>query len=72
MSIQIIRGENGHDVYHFVTPSGVVGIVATCVPDEALTLLMRKLKRKLRDGERRRAREALAGAADAPDPSPQG
>ena len=68
MSIQIIRGENGHDVYHFVTPSGVVGIVATCVPDEALTLLMRKL----RDGERRRAREALAEAADAPATPPQG
>ncbi len=61
MSIEILHGENGHDVYRVVTPSGVVGFIATEIPDEVLALFMRKLKRKIRDGERRDARRVLAG-----------
>jgi hypothetical protein len=61
MSIQILRGHHGHDVYRVVTPSGVVGFIATEIPDEVLALFMRKLRRKIRDGERRRARQVLAG-----------
>ncbi len=62
MSVQILRGHNGHDVYRVVTPSGVVGFIATEIPDEVLALFMRKLKRKIRDGERREARRVLAGS----------
>jgi hypothetical protein len=62
MSIKILRGDNGHDVYRVVTPSGVVGFIATEIPDEVLALFMRKLKRKIRDGERREARRVLAGS----------
>lgn len=62
MSIQILRGHNGHDVYRVVTPSGVVGFIATEIPDEVLALFMHKLKRKIRDGQRREARRVLAGS----------
>lgn len=62
MSIQILRGHDGHDVYRVVTPSGVVGFIATEIPDEVLALCMRKLKRKIRDGERREARRVLAAS----------
>lgn len=62
MSIQILRGHNGHDVYRVVTPSGVVGFIATEIPDEVLALFVRKLKRKIRDGERREARRVLTGS----------
>lgn len=62
MSIQLLHGENGHDVYRVVTPSGVVGFIATEIPDEVLTLFMRKLKRKMRDRERREAKRVLAGS----------
>jgi hypothetical protein len=62
MSMQILRGHNGRDVYRVVTPSGVVGIVATSIPDAVLALFMRKLKRKLLGGERREARRVLAGS----------
>jgi hypothetical protein len=62
MSIQILHGHNGRDVYRVVTPSGVVGFIATEIPDEVLALFMRKLKRKIRDGERREARRVLAGS----------
>jgi hypothetical protein len=62
MSIQILRGHNGHDVYRVVTPSGVVGFIATEIPDEVLALFMRKLKRKICDEERREARRVLAGS----------
>jgi hypothetical protein len=62
MSIQILRRHNGHDVYRVVTPSGVVGFIATEIPDEVLAVFMRKLKRKIRDGESREARRVLAGS----------
>jgi hypothetical protein len=62
MTIQILRGHNVHDVYRVVTPSGVVGIVATSIPDEVLALFMRKLERKICDGERREAHRVLAGS----------
>jgi hypothetical protein len=62
MSIKILPGDNGDDVYRVVTPSGVVGFIATEIPDEVLALFMRKLKRKIRDGERREARRVLAGS----------
>jgi hypothetical protein len=61
MSMQILRGHNGHDVYRVVTPSGVVGIVATSIPYEVLALFMRKLKRKILGGERREAHGVLSG-----------
>ena len=61
MSIQILRGEDGREVYKVVTPSGVVGFIATEIPPEVLELFAKKLSRKIRAGERRRAREILAG-----------
>ena len=61
MSIQILRGDDGREVYKVVTPSGVVGFIATEIPAEVLELFAKKLSRKIRAGERRRAREILAG-----------
>lgn len=61
MSIQILRGDDGREVYKVVTPSGVVGFIASEVPVEVLELFAKKLSRKIRAGERRRAREILAG-----------
>lgn len=39
---------NGKTVTKFVTPSGVVAVIASQVSDELLTALRRKLERKLR------------------------
>jgi hypothetical protein len=47
MSIQILRGHNGHGVYRLVTPSGVVGFIATEIPDEVLAMFMRKRRPRL-------------------------
>jgi len=65
MSIRILRGQDGRGVYRVETPSGVVGYIATEIPNEAVIKLVRKLTRQIRDGERRRARECLAAEADA-------
>ncbi len=35
------------EVAKFVTPSGVTGFVATCIPESALDKLIKKLERKL-------------------------
>jgi hypothetical protein len=38
----------------------VTAYVATCIPDQALRSFVRKLTRKIREGERRRAQRILA------------
>lgn len=50
------------EVVMFTTPSGVHAIVATCIPDEALAMLVRKLKRKMRRRELQKARAVLQTA----------
>lgn len=45
--MQTLR-RNGKTVTKFVTPSGVVAVVASQVSDELLIALRRKLERKLR------------------------
>lgn len=62
MSIQILHGHSGHDVYCVVAPSGVVGFIATSVPDDVLVPFMRMLRRKIGECERRGARRVLAGS----------
>jgi len=56
----ILRDGKGREVVKFTTPSGVTAYVATCIPDKALQSLVRKLTRKIREGERRRAQRSLA------------
>jgi len=48
-------------VVKFTTPSGVTAWVATGISDQALRAFAKKLARKVRDAERRRARLILAG-----------
>lgn len=45
--MQTLR-HNGKTVTKFVTPSGVVAVVASQVSEELLTAMRRKLERKLR------------------------
>jgi hypothetical protein len=52
--IEILRDQAGREVVKFTTPSGVVGIVATCIPDSALRAFARALQRKIRRRERAR------------------
>jgi hypothetical protein len=40
-SFEILRDEVGREVARVVTPSGVVGYVATKMPDEVLTAFMK-------------------------------
>lgn len=54
---EVIRDSRGREVVRFTTPSGVRAIVATCIPQEALAKMARKLERKI---ARRRARFASA------------
>lgn len=54
------RGDK--EVVMFTTPSGVHAVVATCIPDEALAMLARKLERKMRRRELQRARAVLQAA----------
>jgi hypothetical protein len=58
---QILRDDQGREVVKFTTPSGVTAWVATCISDQALNALAKKLVRKMRDAERRRAKLNLAG-----------
>ena len=52
------RGDK--EVVIFTTPSGVRAIVDTSISDDALRLLAQKLRRKIRDRERRALDRALA------------
>lgn len=52
--MEILRDQAGREVVKFTTPSGVVGIVATCIPDSALRAFARALQRKIRRRERAR------------------
>lgn len=56
---KVVRDTLGREVLQFTTPSGVQGIVATCIPPEALVKLARKLEGKLAT---RQARPASAPA----------
>jgi hypothetical protein len=50
--MEILRDVAGREVVKFTTPSRVVGIVATCIPDSALRAFVRSLRRKIRSRER--------------------
>lgn len=52
---QILRDAAGREVVKFVLPSGGIGIVATCIPAEALDKIARELRRDLERLERRLA-----------------
>lgn len=58
---QLLRDDQGREVVKFTTPSGVTAWVATGISDQALRAFAKKLARKMRDTERRRARLVLAG-----------
>jgi hypothetical protein len=58
---QLLRDAQGREVVKFTTPSGVTAWVATSIPDQALRAFAKKLARKMRDAERRRAKLDLAG-----------
>ena len=54
---EVIRDARGREVVRFTTPSGVRAIVATCIPQEALAKMARKLERRI---ARRQASLAVA------------
>ena len=58
---QILRDDQGREVVMFTTPSGVTAWVATSISEQALRAFAKKLARKMRDAERRRAKLNLAG-----------
>lgn len=58
---QFLRDDAGREVVIFTTPSGVRAVVATCISDEALKKLARKLQRKIRARERTQALAVLTG-----------
>lgn len=58
---QLLRDDQGREVVKFTTPSGLTAWVATSISDQALHAFARKLTRKMRDAERRRAKLCLAG-----------
>ena len=58
---QLLRDDQGREVVKFTTPSGVTAWVATSISDQALRAFAKKLARKMRDAERRRAKLDLAG-----------
>ena len=58
---QLLRDDQGREVVKFTTPSGVTAWVATSISDQALRAFAKKLARKMRDAERRRAKLTLAG-----------
>lgn len=57
----LIRGKGGRDVIRVETPSGVVGYIAACIPDDVLDAFIKKLGRKISRRQQRRN-----GAAAAP------
>jgi hypothetical protein len=57
---QILRNDQGREVVKFTTPSGVTAWVATSISEQALLAFAKKLARKMRDAERRRAKLNLA------------
>lgn len=44
---EIVSDKSVREFVRFVTPSGVTGIVASCIPLAALDMLVRKLERKI-------------------------
>lgn len=54
-----IRDASGREVVRFTTPSGVQTIVATCIPQEALVKMVRKLERQIS-----RCQTRMAAAAE--------
>lgn len=58
---QLLRDDRGREVVKFTTPSGVTAWVATNISDQALRAFAKKLARRMRDAERRRAKLVLAG-----------
>ena len=58
---QLLRDDQGREVVKLTTPSGVTAWVATSISDQALRAFAKKLARKMRDAERRRAKLDLAG-----------
>lgn len=44
---EIVSDKSGREFVRFVTPSGVTGFVASCIPLAALDALVRKLERKI-------------------------
>ena len=72
MSIQFFQGADGREVYKVVTPSGVVGFIATEISPEVLQLFAQKLARKIRANQRRLARDTLAGTGPLVSTQPQG
>lgn len=58
---QLLRDDQGREVVKFTTPSGVTAWVATSISDQGLRAFAKKLARKMRDAERRRAKLTLAG-----------
>lgn len=47
MSIEVVRDPAGREAYRVVTPSGVVGYIATEVSSELLRAMAAKLRRRL-------------------------
>lgn len=47
MSVEIVRGVAGREAWRVVTPSGVVGLIATEVPPVLLKAMADKLRRRL-------------------------
>jgi hypothetical protein len=59
---RIIRGDGGRDVVRIQTPSGVVGYIATCIPDEVLDAFIKKLRRKMARRQRREGAPTKPGS----------
>lgn len=59
---KLIRGKRGRDVVRVETPSGVVGYIAACIPDEVLDAFIKKLERKMARRRQRSSGEAAAPA----------
>ena len=52
MSIEVVRDRAGREAYRVLTPSGVVGYIATEVPGELLRSMAAKLRRRpIRSGQ---------------------
>lgn len=44
---EIVNEKSGREFVRFVTPSGITGVVASCIPLAALDVLVRKLERRI-------------------------
>lgn len=63
---EIVSDKSSREFVSFVTPSGVTGIVATCIPLAALDVLVWKLERKIA----RRARDRNPSVEGLPAATP--